>query len=175
MLAQTSRHQGEFRRASSLLWQALKLWQAVGDPYGVSVALAGLGEVARDAGRPLRARRLFGAALRRHAALGDKRHLAYDFEGLSAVAGLEGDGRQALVYLGTARVLREETGGPLPPVEQAILDRILAPAVAALSARDRQEAMNQGRNQPLPIAIADALAQVPPHRADRTAQGAERG
>jgi predicted ATPase len=174
MLAQASRLQGEFRRASSLLWQALKLWQAVGDPYGVSVALASLGEVARDAGRPLRARRLFGAALRRHAALGDKRHLAYDFEGLSAVAGLEGDGRQALVYLGAARVLREETGGPLPPVEQAILDRILAPAVAPLSARERQEALNQGRNQPLPTAIARASAQVPRHRADPKAQTSER-
>ena len=67
---------------------------------------------------------------------------------------------QALVYLGAAQVLREETGGPLPPVEQAILDRILAPAVAALSASERQEAVSQGRNQPLPATIAYALAQV---------------
>jgi len=127
----------------------------------VCTILNSLGEVARDAGRPVRARRLFSAALRRNAVLRHKRHMAYDLEGLAAAAALENAGRQALVYLGAAQVLRDETGGPLPPVEQAILDRILAPAVAALSARERQEALSQGRNQPLPATIAHALAQVP--------------
>jgi predicted ATPase len=161
MLGQTARLQGEFRRADSLLWQALKLFRAAGEPDGVSVILSSLGEVARDAGRPVKARRLFGAALRRHAAAWNKRHMAYELEGFAAAAGLEHAGRQALVYLGAAQVLREQTGGPLPPVEQAILDRILTPAVAALSAREQQEALNHGRNQPLPTTIAHALAQVP--------------
>ena len=96
--------------------------------------LSSLGEVARDAGQPHQAWRLYGAALRRHSALGDKRHMAYELEGLASAAGMERPGRQALVYVGAAQVLREETGGPLPPAEQAILDRILAPALASLSA-----------------------------------------
>ena len=161
MLGQTARLQGEFRRASFLLWQALKLFRAAGEPDGVCVILGSLGEVARDAGRPMRARRLYGAALRRHAAFGNKRYLAYELEGFAAVAGLEHAGPRALVYLGAAQALREETGGPLPPVEQAILDRILAPAVAALSASERQEALSQGRTQPLPTTIAHALAELP--------------
>ena len=165
MLGQTARLQGEFRRASFLLWRALKLFRAAGEPDGVNVILSSLGEVARDAGRPVQARRLFGAALRRHAAVWNKRHMAYELEGFAAAAGLEQAGRQALVYLGAAQVLREETGGPLPPVEQAILDRILGPAVAALSVRERQEALSRGRNQPLPTTIAQALAQVPRLRA----------
>jgi hypothetical protein len=48
----------------------------------------------------------------------------------------------------------------LPPVEQAILDRILAPAVAALSAGERQDALSHCRNQPLPATIAHALAEL---------------
>ena len=160
MLGQTARLQGEFRRANSLLWQALRLFRETGEPDGVSVILGSLGEVARDAGRPVQARRLFGAALRRHAAFGNKRYLAYELEGFAAVAGLEQAGRQALVYLGAAQVLREQTGGPLPAVEQAILDQILAPAVDALSARERQEALSQGRNQPLPATVAHALAEL---------------
>jgi predicted ATPase len=160
MLGQTARLRGEFRRARSLLWQGLKLFRAAGEPDGVSVILSSLGEVARDAGHPAQARRLFGAALRRHAAVWNKRHMAYELEGFAAVAGLERAGRQALVYLGAAQVLREETGGPLPQVEQVILDRILAPAVAALSVRERREALSQGRNQPLPATIAHALAHV---------------
>jgi predicted ATPase len=160
MLGQAARLQGEFGRASFLLWRALRLFRATDNP-DVAVILSSLGEVARDAGRPAQARRLFRAALRRHAALGNKRHMAYELEGFAAAAGLEHAGRLALVYLGAAQALREETGGPLPPVEQAILDRILAPAVAALSVRERQEALNQGRNQPLSTTVAQALAQAP--------------
>jgi tetratricopeptide (TPR) repeat protein len=33
MLGQTARLQGEFRRADSLLWQALKLFRAAGEPH----------------------------------------------------------------------------------------------------------------------------------------------
>jgi predicted ATPase len=161
MLAEIARHRGEFRHANSLLWTALKLWRPSDDPGSVATALSSLGEVARDAGRPTAARRLYGAALRRHAAVGDKRLMAYDLEGFSAAAGLEHAGRRALVYLGAAQVLRDESGGPLPPVEQAILDRILAPAAAALSVSERQEALSQGRNQPVPATIAQALAEIP--------------
>ena len=157
MLGQTARHRGEFRRARSLFWQALKLFREADDPDGVSVILSSLGELGRDAGQPAQAWRFFGAALRRHAALGNKRQMAYELEGLAAAAGLAQSGRQALMYLGAAQVLREETGGPLPPAEKAILDRVLAPALAPLSARERQDAISQGRHQPLPATIAHAL------------------
>ncbi len=157
MLGETARHRGEFRRARSFLWRAQKLFRQAGDPAGASVMLSSLGEVARDAGQPRQAWRLFGAGLRRHAALGDKRHMAYELEGLACAAGLGQDGRQALMFLGAAQVLREETGGPLPPAELAILDRILAPALALLSAQERLDALSHGRNQPLPATIAHAL------------------
>ena len=160
MLGQNARLQGEYTRASSLLWKALKLFRASDEPDGVGVILSSLGEVARDAGRPRQARRLFGAALARHAAFGNKRHMAYELEGFAAAAAQEHAGQRALVYLGAAQVLREQTGGPLPPVEQAILDRILAPAVAALSAGQRQEALSQGRHQPVAATIAHALAEL---------------
>ena len=157
MLGQTARHRGEFRRARSLFWQALKLFREAGDPDGVSAILSSLGELGRDAGQPAQAWRFFSAALRRHAALGNKRQMAYELEGLAAAAGLGQSGRQALMYLGAAQVLREQTGGPLPPAEKAILDRILAPALAPLSARERQDAISQGRHQPLAATIAHAL------------------
>jgi hypothetical protein len=137
------------------------LFRQVNDPDNVAVMLSSLGEVARDAGRPAAARRLFSAGLRRHAALGNKRHMAYELEGLAAAEALENAGRRALVYLGAARELRDEIGGPLPPAERAILDRILTPAVAGLSATGRQNALNQGRNQPLSVTIEYALGRLP--------------
>ena len=175
MLGQAARHRGEVRRATSLIWQALKLFREADDPNGVSTMLSSLGELARDAGQPLRTWRLFGAALRRHAALGNKRHMAYELEGLAAAAAMGQAGQQALMYVGAAQVLREETGGPLPPAERAILDRILAPALAPLSVRERQGAISRGRNQPLPSTIEHALRAARnngrpsgPQSADRT-------
>jgi predicted ATPase len=159
MLAQPARYRGQFGRARRLLWQSLKLAQAANDSTRAGVALASLGEVERDAGRPVQARRLYGAALRRHAAFGNKRHMAYEFEGLAAVAALEQAGPRALVYLGAAQALRDETGGPLPPAEQAILDRILGPALVPLSTAERAGALSYGRNQPLAITISQALAE----------------
>ena len=161
MLGQPARYRGQFGRAQQLLWQSVKLAQSANDPSMVGVVLCSLGEVARDAGRSVQARRLYRVALRRHAALGNKRHMAYGFEGLAAAAGLERAGRPALIYLGAAQALRDETGGPLPPAEQAILDRILAPALVPLSAAERRGALAQGRNQPLATTIAQALAPDP--------------
>ncbi len=167
MLGQAARHRGEFRRARSLLWYALKLFRAADDPDGVAVALSSLAEVARDAGRPDLARRSYGAALRRHTALGNKRQMAFELEGFAAVAALEGDARQALVYLGASQALHEETGGPPLPAEKAITDRILAPVVAPLPAREREDAVRQGRDQPLRATIARVLGR--PGRAERQA------
>jgi predicted ATPase len=161
MMGEVFRHRGDFRRASAWLWRSVKFSRAVGDPDRIGVALGSLGEVARDAGRPVQARRLYGAGLRRHAALGNNRLIAYHLEGFAAAAGLEHDGRQALVFLGAAQALRDQTGGPLPPAEQAILTRILAPALAPLTVRERQEALSEGRSQPLPAIINRALRQLP--------------
>jgi predicted ATPase len=161
MLGQPARYRGQFGRAQQLLWQSVKFARAANNPSLEGVVLCSLGEVARDAGRPVQARRLYRAALRRHAALGNKRHMAYEFEGLAAAAGLEQAGPPALVYLGAAQALRDETGGPLPPAEQAILDRILAPALVPLSVAERRDALSQGRNQPLVTTVAQALGTNP--------------
>ena len=167
MLGQAARHRGEFGRARPLLWQAQKLFRQAGDPAGVSVILSSLGEVARDAGQPRQAWRLFGAALRRHSALGDKRHMAYELEGLASAAGMGQDGRQALVYVGAAQVLREETGGPLPPGRAGHPgpDPRARPGLAV--GPGPPDALDHGRNQPLPATIANALKVVGPERPSR--------
>jgi predicted ATPase len=161
MLGQTARLNKNFQQANSMLWRALWLFRKANDPDGESSILNSLGEVARDAGESTRARRLFGAALRGHYELGNRRGMAYDLEGFAAAAALDGAGRRAMIYLGAAQSLRDESGGPLPPVEQAILDRIFGPAFAALSAADGEEAFRRGRNEPLQVTIERALAELP--------------
>ena len=121
--------------------------------------LNSLGEVARDGGEPGQARGLFRQALRGHQQTGSKRGMAYDLEGLATVAAMTGDGRAALTYLGAAQALREQSGGPLMPVDQAILDRFLDPRLAALTQREREQALAEGRNRPLAQIIDKALTE----------------
>jgi predicted ATPase len=156
MLGQVARHHARYTEATTLLRHALRLWTANHDPYGVACVMNSLGEVARDAGHADQARRRFTAALQRDRHLGNARGMAYDLEGLAAAAALDGDGRQALVYVGAAQTLREHNSGPLPPVEQAILTRILAPALDRLTPQEREQALTQGRNQPLDDTISEA-------------------
>jgi hypothetical protein len=46
-------------------------------------------------------------------------------------------------------------GGPLMPVDQAILDRFLDPTVAALTQQEREQALAEGRDRPLAQVIDD--------------------
>ena len=172
MLGQTARLRGDFPLANARLWRAVRLFRAAGDPDGTCTVLNSLGEVARDAGRTGRARRLFGAALRGHYQLGNRRGMAYDLEGFAAAAALDGAARQAMVYLGAAQRLRDESGGALPPVEQAILDRIFAPVFGTLSARERADAFSKGRNEPLAATIARAQSELPSGRSLSSAHSA---
>jgi predicted ATPase len=157
LLGQVARHHARYTEATSLLRRALRLWTAGRDPYGVACAMNSLGEVARDAGHVEPARRRFLAALQRDRHLGNARGMAYGLEGLAAAASLSGDGRQALVYLGAAHALRERNSGPLPPVEQAILTRIMAAPLGLLTPDERDRAFIEGRNLPLDHLINEAL------------------
>ena len=118
---------------------------------------ASLAEVARDAGEPDRARDLFRQALRGHQQTGSKRGMAYDLEGLAAAAALTGNGRAALTYLSAAQALREQSGGPLMPIDQPIYDRLFGPSLAALTQREREQALAEGRARPLAQIIDEAL------------------
>jgi tetratricopeptide (TPR) repeat protein len=54
--------QGDLEQAQQLLAESLGLWRDIGRPKGISLALAGLSEVAAARGQPRRAARLLGAA-----------------------------------------------------------------------------------------------------------------
>jgi tetratricopeptide (TPR) repeat protein len=166
MLAQVTRYQGRYDEATAQLRRAQQASQAADNPDGAAAMLTDLGEVARDAGKPDRARDLFRQGLRGNQQTGStrdmanalgNRHVAYTLEGLATVAAMTGDGQAALTYLGAAQALRERIGSPIMPVDQAILDRFLNPGVAALTLREREQALADGRNRPLAQIIDQAL------------------
>jgi predicted ATPase len=156
-LAQVTRYQGRYDEATAQLRRAQQAFQVTGSPYGAAMVLLSLGEVARDAGEPDRARDLFRQALRGNQQIGSKALMAEILQGLAAVAAVTGDGRAALTYLGAAQSQREQSGIQIWPVEQAVLDRFLNPAAAALTPRQREQALAEGRHRPLAQIIDQAL------------------
>jgi tetratricopeptide (TPR) repeat protein len=157
ILAQVSRYQGRYDDATAQLRRAQRAFQAAGDPGGAATVTTSLGEVARDAGKPDQARDLFRQALRAARHTGTSRFMAHELEGLATVAAITGDGQAALTYLAAAQAQREHNGRPIMPLDQAILDRFLDPAVAALAPRQREQALAEGRNRPLAQIIDQAL------------------
>jgi len=65
--------------------------------------------------------------------LGDQTAIAYLIEDYAGLAAAESRPEKALQLVGFAVALRESIGAPLPPLEQARVDRMIAPASEALS------------------------------------------
>jgi hypothetical protein len=80
--------------------------------------------------------------------------LIEDYAGLAAA---EARPEQALRLAGFAAALREAIGAPLPPAEQARVDRMIAPARDALQ-QEAATAWEIGQTLDLEQAIALALA-----------------
>src|SRR6185503_11638954 len=78
------------------------------------------------------ARPLLDESLEINRDLGDQTAIAYLLEDYSGLAAAEVQPQKALQLAGFAAALRESIGAPLPPSEQARVDRMIAPARESL-------------------------------------------
>lgn len=97
-----SERQGEYGVARARYAESLAIWQALGDQYGVALALNRLGNVALAQGDYAAARPLYEESLAMRQALDDKQGMAASLHNLSIVAHEQGD-------YGLARRLSEES------------------------------------------------------------------
>ena len=95
-------------------------------------SLVALGRVKRTLGQVEPASDLLMEGLELFRALGHKLGIANALEELGAVRAVQGDGVRAAMLLGTAHALREEMGVPLPPVDCAAHDSVVAVCRAQL-------------------------------------------
>jgi hypothetical protein len=92
---------------------------------------------------------------------GNRQGIATCLDGLAAVASGQGDPERAARLLGAAAALRENRSIPLPPVERADLDRVMAGVRASLGEAAFAAAWAQGQAMPLEQIIDEALQEVP--------------
>ena len=90
--------------------------------------------------------------------LGDQTSIAYLIEDYAGLAAAESRPEKALRLAGFADALRESIGAPLPPSEQARVDRMIAPARAALPESTVAAEWEAGQSLALEQAIELALS-----------------
>jgi predicted ATPase/serine/threonine protein kinase len=153
-----AREQGDFAGARSLYEQSLATFRQLGDAWGVASSLSDLGNLGRDQGNYAESQRLYGESVQIFQELGHKRGVARVLEAMATSAAAQMAPQHSLRLAGAAAALRQSLGAPLPPGEQAKLEKSLEPARQALNNAAGVAAWMQGWAMPLEEAVQEALS-----------------
>jgi non-specific serine/threonine protein kinase len=152
--------QGDRNRARSLFDEALGQFRAVGELHGTGFALTNQGKVALAEGDLVRAAACYQESLRLRHDRGEQVAVAGCLRGLATVAAGSGQFEAAARLFGAADGLREKVGLP-PPRHRGRHDHAVAVTRAHLGDDQWHAATLAGRELPLPMAVAEALAITP--------------
>jgi predicted ATPase/DNA-binding SARP family transcriptional activator/DNA-binding CsgD family transcriptional regulator len=150
-------YRGDYERARLLYEESLELAREVGDKQGVALALGNLGAVAIHQQDYRRAMNLQAEGLALAQELGDMEGVAYGLEMMATAADAQGQVRRAARLWGTAEVLRESIGAPLPANERPDYNRQVTAARSQLEEAAWLEAWAKGQAMTLEEAISYAL------------------
>jgi predicted ATPase len=150
--------QGEYTEARTLLQESLAIRRQLGDKAGLALSLNTLADVVLDEGEFTDARPLLDESLEINRELGDQTAIAYLIEDYGGLAAFENKSERALQLAGYAAALRDLIGAPLPPAEQARVDRMIAPARESLTDKEANAAWKRGQSMELEQAIDLALS-----------------
>ena len=148
----------DYAEARRLLEESLLIRRQLGDKAGLALSLNTLADVVLDEGAFADARPLLDESLGISRELGDQTAIAYLIEDYGGLAAAEAKLERALQLAGFAAALRETIGAPLPPAEQARVDRMIAPAREALPEAVVSTEWETGRSLSLDHAIELALS-----------------
>ena len=149
--------QGNYTEARLLLQESLFIRRQLNDKAGLALSLNTLADVMLDEGDYAEVRPLLDEGLAINRELGDQTAIAYLIEDYGGLAAAEEKPERALQLTGFATALRESIGAPLPPAEQARVDRMIATAHKALQEAAATAAWEAGRSLGLEQAIELAL------------------
>jgi len=150
--------EGKYAEARQLLEESLMIRRQLGDKAGLALSLNTLADVVLDEGKFIDARPLLDESLALNRELGDQTAIAYLIEDYAGLAAFESKHEKALKLASFADALRESIGAPLPPSEQARVDRMIAPARTALPESAVTVEWETGRSLALEQAIEIALS-----------------
>jgi len=150
--------QADYAEARLLLQESLMIRRQLGDKAGLALSLNTLADVVLDEGKFVDARPLLDESLAINRELGDQTAIAYLLEDYAGLAAAEARPEKALKLASFTAALRESIGAPLPPSEQARVDRMIAPARQVLPESAVTAEWDAGRSLGLEQAIELALS-----------------
>ena len=119
-------YEGNADEAAKLLDETMALARQGQYKPDLARSLVAMGRVKRTLGEVVPATGLLMEGLDLFRSLGQKLGIASAIEELGAVSAVKGDGRQAVMLFSMAHAMRETLGAPLPPVDRAAHDSVLA-------------------------------------------------
>ena len=146
----------EYGRAAALHEESLSLRRSTRDLLGIAESLAHLGQVAQAQGDAVRATAFYQESLSAYHRLRIRHGVAPCLEGWAKLLLAQGRAEQAVRLLGGAAMLREGLGTPLPPIERASYDRLLAETRLALGAGGFTAAWTAGQARHLEDLLPEA-------------------
>ncbi|MCC7366780.1 MAG: tetratricopeptide repeat protein, partial [Chloroflexi bacterium] len=151
---------GKHGEAATLYEQALVLARRHHNNHGIAYAVRGLGHLARARGEYPQARKLLGESLRLLLDLRDRRCIPLCLEGLACMAVGQDWATRAILLMGAAGLIHEDTGALAPPSEWADYQRTVADARVALGGQRFAETWARGAALSLSEAVTLALDEV---------------
>ena len=140
--------------------EALAIWSARGDAWGIALSLIQLEKVAHARGDTARAVSLLRQSLQANAQLGDKEITARATSELAAIVSGRGQSGEAAYLYGMVAALRAAIGAPVAPADRVAHEQAVAVVRASLDKAAFEAAWNAGHNCPLDQTIAEALRLV---------------
>jgi DNA-binding CsgD family transcriptional regulator len=132
-------------RAEQLCKESLALFRQIGDKRGAASSLIRLGQVAKARRIYAEAHMLLEESLALSKEVGDKEGIASCLTGLAGVIAAQGEPVRAALLWSAVESLRETMGMPIPPVERASYDRMVAVVRAQFSEQDFAAIWAKGR------------------------------
>jgi predicted ATPase len=143
--------------ARALYEKSLAIFRELGDRWGIAGSLADLGNLARDQTDYAEAQSFYRESIRIFQELGHKRGVARLLECFACSAAADSKPERSLRMAGAAAALRQVLGAPLPPAEQAQVEKSLAAARGELTNTAASAAWLEGWGMPVEKAVAYAL------------------
>lgn len=167
LLGRIALSQGDLASACSLLQESILLYKELGIRYGLTNALSQLARVAIAQGNPIKAESLYEESLLIARELDHKGFIANSLEGLAALAVSRGNCAWAACLWGTAETLREAVHIPIPLIDRASYERLVADTRIRLGESTFAALWARGRTMTLEevLALREQEIVLPPSQA----------
>ncbi|MCE7988099.1 MAG: hypothetical protein DYG89_43595 [Caldilinea sp. CFX5] len=159
-LSSVAYSQCDYTTAYKHAQESIAISRELGYQWCLAASLGTLGSTARSQGDHQAAHRALAEGLTIIRELGDKRVIAGLLENFGILAVTRGQLERALCLFGAAARLRELTGIPLPPIEQAEYEQNLKTAKQGVRQETAVQAWHIGQSFTLEQAIDFALVEV---------------